>query len=200
MASLLIVGGTGFVGRAVLEAALARGHRITLLNRGSQPLPGHRPAHRRPRPAGKSHRGGGARHCQRASTRFWMANAHTGAQAQALIDALGEADAGGGRHFQSRPSMRTAPPSRRMRSSPSAAPRSGATMCADMSDVERAYARSDRNSDTARCCARPIFSGRAIAATGRHGSGRASLPDVPLSCREMVVRLSSSSTRMILPR
>lgn len=32
--SLLILGGTGFVGPAVVEQALARGHRVTLFNRG----------------------------------------------------------------------------------------------------------------------------------------------------------------------
>ena len=30
----LIIGGTIFLGRALVEAALARGHRVTLFNRG----------------------------------------------------------------------------------------------------------------------------------------------------------------------
>ena len=36
---LLILGGTGFVGRAVLDQARTRGHRITVLNRGNRPPP-----------------------------------------------------------------------------------------------------------------------------------------------------------------
>ncbi|MFI7545417.1 NAD-dependent epimerase/dehydratase family protein [Actinoplanes sp. NPDC049599] len=36
---LLVLGGTGFVGPAVLGEAHARGHRITVLNRGHQPAP-----------------------------------------------------------------------------------------------------------------------------------------------------------------
>ena len=31
---LLVLGGTKFLGRAVVEAALARGHELTLFNRG----------------------------------------------------------------------------------------------------------------------------------------------------------------------
>ena len=31
---LLIIGGTKFLGRATVEAALARGHELTLFNRG----------------------------------------------------------------------------------------------------------------------------------------------------------------------
>jgi 2'-hydroxyisoflavone reductase len=31
---LLVLGGTKFLGRAVVEAALARGHEVTLFNRG----------------------------------------------------------------------------------------------------------------------------------------------------------------------
>jgi 2'-hydroxyisoflavone reductase len=31
---LLVLGGTKFLGRALTEAALGRGHRVTLLNRG----------------------------------------------------------------------------------------------------------------------------------------------------------------------
>ena len=33
---LLILGGTVFVGRNLVEAALARGHQVTLFNRGRQ--------------------------------------------------------------------------------------------------------------------------------------------------------------------
>jgi 2'-hydroxyisoflavone reductase len=32
---LLILGGTGFLGRHLAEAALGEGHRVTLFNRGS---------------------------------------------------------------------------------------------------------------------------------------------------------------------
>lgn len=35
--NLLVLGGTRFVGRAVVEAALARNHHVTLFNRGSRP-------------------------------------------------------------------------------------------------------------------------------------------------------------------
>ena len=31
---LLVLGGTKFLGRAIVEAALARGHEVTLFNRG----------------------------------------------------------------------------------------------------------------------------------------------------------------------
>lgn len=34
---ILVIGGTKFLGRAVVEAALARGHELTLFNRGSRP-------------------------------------------------------------------------------------------------------------------------------------------------------------------
>lgn len=34
MSSLLILGGTGFVGRHITEAALAAGHRVAVFNRG----------------------------------------------------------------------------------------------------------------------------------------------------------------------
>src|SRR5215210_4488001 len=34
MVKLLVLGGTKFVGRAAVEAALARGHEVTLFNRG----------------------------------------------------------------------------------------------------------------------------------------------------------------------
>ncbi|MEV4640171.1 NAD-dependent epimerase/dehydratase family protein [Actinoplanes sp. NPDC049548] len=37
--NLLVLGGTGFVGRTVVHEALARGHRITVLNRGHHPPP-----------------------------------------------------------------------------------------------------------------------------------------------------------------
>ncbi|MFE7638237.1 NAD-dependent epimerase/dehydratase family protein [Kitasatospora sp. NPDC057518] len=37
---LLLLGGTGFVGRVVAEEALARGWEVTALNRGTQPAPG----------------------------------------------------------------------------------------------------------------------------------------------------------------
>ncbi|MEU7905501.1 NAD-dependent epimerase/dehydratase family protein [Actinoplanes sp. NPDC049118] len=36
---LLVLGGTGFVGRAVIDEARTRGHRITVLNRGHRPPP-----------------------------------------------------------------------------------------------------------------------------------------------------------------
>ncbi|MBB4763370.1 NAD-dependent epimerase/dehydratase family protein [Amorphoplanes digitatis] len=36
---LLVLGGTGFVGRAVVDEARTRGHHITVLNRGHQPAP-----------------------------------------------------------------------------------------------------------------------------------------------------------------
>jgi 2'-hydroxyisoflavone reductase len=36
---LLILGGTIFLGRHLVEAALARGHEVTLFNRGTRPLP-----------------------------------------------------------------------------------------------------------------------------------------------------------------
>jgi 2'-hydroxyisoflavone reductase len=36
---LLVLGGTGFVGRTVVEEALTRGHQITVLNRGHRPPP-----------------------------------------------------------------------------------------------------------------------------------------------------------------
>jgi nucleoside-diphosphate-sugar epimerase len=36
---LLIIGGSGFVGHAVVRALLARGHDLTLLNRGNRPIP-----------------------------------------------------------------------------------------------------------------------------------------------------------------
>lgn len=85
MASLLIVGGTGFVGRAIVEAALARGHHITLLNRGSQPLPGTAQLIAdRDRPETVA--------AALAGTSFDAVldtNAYLGAQARALIDALG---------------------------------------------------------------------------------------------------------------
>ncbi|MFI0192560.1 NAD-dependent epimerase/dehydratase family protein [Streptomyces sp. NPDC017082] len=43
---LLVLGGTEFVGRAVVEAALGRGWEVTVFNRGRQPLPaGARPVH-----------------------------------------------------------------------------------------------------------------------------------------------------------
>ena len=48
---LLIIGGTKFLGRATAEAALARGHELTLFNRGAderRALPGGRAAARRP--------------------------------------------------------------------------------------------------------------------------------------------------------
>ena len=32
---LLVLGGTKFLGRAIVEAALARGHEVTLFNRGA---------------------------------------------------------------------------------------------------------------------------------------------------------------------
>jgi nucleoside-diphosphate-sugar epimerase len=37
---VLVIGGSGFVGRAIVRTLLARGHQVTLLNRGSQPVPG----------------------------------------------------------------------------------------------------------------------------------------------------------------
>ncbi|BFU44632.1 NAD-dependent epimerase/dehydratase family protein [Krasilnikovia sp. MM14-A1004] len=37
---LLVLGGTGFVGRAVVEVAVARGHQVTVLNRGHRSPPG----------------------------------------------------------------------------------------------------------------------------------------------------------------
>jgi 2'-hydroxyisoflavone reductase len=41
---LLVLGGTGFVGRAVAVEAVARGHQVTVLNRGHRPsIPGVRP-------------------------------------------------------------------------------------------------------------------------------------------------------------
>ncbi|MCU1693528.1 MAG: hypothetical protein JWM64_2619, partial [Frankiales bacterium] len=36
---LLVLGGTRFVGRALVAESLARGHDVTALNRGSTPLP-----------------------------------------------------------------------------------------------------------------------------------------------------------------
>jgi len=36
---LLMLGGTGFVGRAVVDEARTRGHAVTVLNRGHQPAP-----------------------------------------------------------------------------------------------------------------------------------------------------------------
>ena len=36
---ILILGGTIFLGRHIVEAALARGHEVTLFNRGTRPLP-----------------------------------------------------------------------------------------------------------------------------------------------------------------
>ena len=35
--NLLLLGGTRFLGRAVVDAALARGHQVTLFTRGKQP-------------------------------------------------------------------------------------------------------------------------------------------------------------------
>jgi hypothetical protein len=49
---LLVLGGTRFLGRAAVEAALARGHEVTLFNRGetnADALPGDGEAPRRPR-------------------------------------------------------------------------------------------------------------------------------------------------------
>lgn len=37
---ILVLGGTRFVGRHIVEAALAKGHQVTTLTRGSNPLPG----------------------------------------------------------------------------------------------------------------------------------------------------------------
>lgn len=37
---VLVFGGSGFVGRAIVRTLLARGHQVTLLNRGSRPVPG----------------------------------------------------------------------------------------------------------------------------------------------------------------
>ncbi len=37
---VLVIGGSGFVGKAIVRTLLARGHKVTLLNRGSHPLPG----------------------------------------------------------------------------------------------------------------------------------------------------------------
>jgi nucleoside-diphosphate-sugar epimerase len=39
---LLVIGGSGFVGHAVVRAMLARGHDVTVLNRGSRSVPGTR--------------------------------------------------------------------------------------------------------------------------------------------------------------
>ena len=61
---LLILGGTKFLGRAVVEAALARGHELTLFTRGAdepRALPGGRAPARRPdgRPLRRSRAGAG---------------------------------------------------------------------------------------------------------------------------------------------
>ncbi len=37
---VLVVGGSGFVGQAIVRTLLARGHEVTVLNRGSTPVPG----------------------------------------------------------------------------------------------------------------------------------------------------------------
>ena len=39
---ILILGGTGFTGPYQVRYALARGHRVTLFNRGKQPIRGRR--------------------------------------------------------------------------------------------------------------------------------------------------------------
>lgn len=36
---ILVLGGTGFVGRHIVEAARAREHRVSVFNRGRRPLP-----------------------------------------------------------------------------------------------------------------------------------------------------------------
>ncbi len=86
MSSLLIVGGTGFVGRAVVEAALARGHDVTLLNRGSQRIEGTgQLLADRDRPEQMMTALAGASFDAVLDT-----NCYTGAQAHALIAALGQ--------------------------------------------------------------------------------------------------------------
>ncbi|SDR30903.1 NAD-dependent epimerase/dehydratase family protein [Pseudovibrio sp. Tun.PSC04-5.I4] len=40
MHSLLVIGGSGFVGAALVPMLLSRGYTVTLLNRGSRPIPG----------------------------------------------------------------------------------------------------------------------------------------------------------------
>lgn len=86
MSNLLIVGGTGFVGRAVVEAALARGHDLTLLNRGSQRIGGtSQLLADRDRPEQMMTALAGASFDAVLDT-----NCYTGAQASALITALGQ--------------------------------------------------------------------------------------------------------------
>lgn len=86
MANILIVGGTGFVGSAVVRAALAADHTVTLLNRGSRTVSGTRQltADRNSAAAlGRALAG-------RSFDVVLDTNAYTGEQARLLLSALGE--------------------------------------------------------------------------------------------------------------
>ena len=102
--SILVLGGTHHVGRAVVEEALARGHAVTTLNRGQSgtAVAGRRGAPRRPHRRRRPGRGARGRHLGRRR-RHLVVRTPGGAD-------LGAAAVAGGR--------RTTPTSRRARSTP----------------------------------------------------------------------------------